>query len=98
MANIDLYIQKLVAIANAIREQLQETDEYTLDEMPEKILSISGGGESSDIIVAYVPSVYARNCEVVINPIITDYFGLSGDSLVVSPEIPVSNTWEQLVE
>ena len=43
MANIDLYKQKLVAIADAIRQKLSESDTYKLEEMPEKILSIETG-------------------------------------------------------
>ena len=50
MANIDLYMQKLVNIANAIRTKLGATssDTYTLEQMPNKILSIPSGGELPD--------------------------------------------------
>ena len=53
MANIDLYKQKLVAIGNAIRQKLSESDTYKLEEMPEKILSIETGGSSIEIIESY---------------------------------------------
>lgn len=36
---------KLIDIADAIREKLNNSDTYTLDEMPTAINSISGGGQ-----------------------------------------------------
>lgn len=53
MANIDLYKQKLVAIADAIRTQLSEQDTYKLEQMPNKILSIQTGGHSIEIKEGY---------------------------------------------
>lgn len=47
MANIDLYMQKLSNIADAIRNKLGEQNEYTLEQMPGKILSIPTGGSST---------------------------------------------------
>lgn len=44
MANIDLYKQKLVNIANSIRAKLNESSLYTLEQMPGKIDSIPVGG------------------------------------------------------
>ena len=49
MANIDLYKQKLVAIANAIRAKLNEQQTYTLEQMPTKIASIPTGGSEAEI-------------------------------------------------
>lgn len=46
MANIDLYMQKLTNIADAIRRKLSESNQYTLEQMPGKIDSIPTGGSS----------------------------------------------------
>lgn len=63
MANIDLYKQKLVDIADAIREQLGETDTYKLEEMPDKILSIESGGSEIEIVDEYtVKTEVAKDC------------------------------------
>ena len=48
MANIDLYKQKLVAIANAIRTKLNTQSKYKLEQMPDAILSIPTGGGGTD--------------------------------------------------
>lgn len=40
---------KLKAIADAIRERTGATEPMTLDEMPQAILSISGGGSSASV-------------------------------------------------
>lgn len=53
MANIDLYKQKLVDIADAIREKLSEQSTYTLEQMPGKIESIPTGGGGIEIIDGY---------------------------------------------
>lgn len=59
MANIDLYKQKLVNIAAAIREKLNESSKYTLEQMPGKIRSIDTGGGGIQIVTGtnkgYVP-------------------------------------------
>lgn len=57
MANIDLYKQKLVDIADAIREKLSETDTYKLEEMPEKILSIESGGSGAEIVDGFTSKI-----------------------------------------
>lgn len=44
MANIDLYKQKLVNIADAIRSKNGELSNYTLEQMPGKIIDIPTGG------------------------------------------------------
>ena len=48
---------KLTAIGNAIRAKNGETALYTLDEMPQKIAAIEGGGggSSSGVIGQLVP-------------------------------------------
>ena len=48
MANIDLYKQKLVAIANAIRTKLNTQSAYKLEQMTDAILSIPTGGGGTD--------------------------------------------------
>lgn len=50
---------KLEAIADAIREKTGKNGLLTLDEMPEEIASISGGGETPECGV--VPTSYASN-------------------------------------
>lgn len=50
---------KLEAIADAIREKTQKEDTMTLDEMPDEIRSISGGGETPQCGI--VPISWASN-------------------------------------
>ena len=51
---------KLTAIGNAIRAKNGETALYTLDEMPQKIAAIEGGGSGSGIIGQLVPEDYQQ--------------------------------------
>lgn len=53
MANIDLYKQKLVDIADAIRGKNGETGTYTLEQMPGKIAAIPTGGSGVGIVEGY---------------------------------------------
>lgn len=51
---------KLTAIGNAIRAKNGETALYTLDEMPQKIAAIEGGGSGSGVIGQLVPEDYQQ--------------------------------------
>lgn len=44
---------KLTAIANAIRTKTGKTGQLTLDAMPDEIMSIEGGGGSSDVLFPF---------------------------------------------
>ncbi len=60
---------KLTAIANAIREKTGTTEPMTLDEMPELILSISGGG-SSDVVSVFEPLYEKFSIDKSVYPIV----------------------------
>jgi len=50
MSKVIVSKEKLIAIADAIREKTDTTDTYELDDMPDLIRSISGGGGDGGII------------------------------------------------
>lgn len=85
MANIDLYMQKLTNIANAIRNKLGERNTYTLEEMPGKIESIPTGS-SSVILSKMITSNGTYNASSDnadgYNPVMVNVPGPSGTKLI----------------
>lgn len=78
---------KLTAIANAIRTKTGSTEPMTLDEMPELILSISGGGSTS----VFAPLYEKFNVDKNTYPIVGISFQSDYVSLGFAKEI-VGNT------
>lgn len=70
---------KLTAIGNAIRAKNGETALYTLDEMPQKIAAIEGGGGSGSSIL---PSEYKE----------VEFLQVDGSQYVITDYYPTRNT------
>jgi hypothetical protein len=69
-------INKLSAIGDAIREKTGKEDLLTLDQMPEEIKGISGGGEEVEPIVLETSAKYACS-----GPIASKYIELFGNTV-----------------
>ena len=70
---------KLTAIGNAIRAKNGETALYTLDEMPQKIAAIEGGGGSGSSIL---PSEYKE----------VEFLQVDGSQYIITDYYPTRNT------
>lgn len=70
---------KLTAIGNAIRAKNGETALYTLDEMPQKIAAIEGGGGSGSSIL---PSEYEE----------VEFLQVDGSQYIITDYYPTRNT------
>lgn len=69
---------KLTAIGNAIRAKNGETALYTLDEMPQKIAAIEGGGSGSSIL----PNEYKE----------VEFLQVDGSQYIITDYYPTRNT------
>lgn len=72
---------KLSAIGEAIRAKTGKTEKLTLDEMPQEIQSIQGGGSGTDTLLDYV---LEKTCKVVSDEVteLRDYLFYKASDLV----------------
>ena len=79
MSKVIVSKEKLIAIADAIREKTDTTDTYELDDMPDLIRNTSGGGDGYTILELGIVNDTILGLDIII---LEDYVILTDQNII----------------